>query len=35
MNLEVGWGGMEWIDLGHVMDRWLALVKAIMNLLVP
>ena len=35
MNLEVGYGGMEWIDLAHVMDRWRALVMAVMKLWVP
>jgi hypothetical protein len=27
---EVGWGGMDWIDLAR--DRWWALVNAMMNL---
>jgi hypothetical protein len=25
-------GGMDWIDLAHDRDRWLALVNAVMNL---
>jgi hypothetical protein len=29
---EVGWGGADWIDLAQDRDRWLALVKAVMNL---
>jgi hypothetical protein len=29
---EVGWGGMDWIDLTHYRDQWRALVNAVMNL---
>jgi hypothetical protein len=29
---EVGWDGMDWIDLAQDRDRWRALVNAIMNL---
>jgi hypothetical protein len=32
---EIGWGGMDWIDLAQDMDRWRAFVNTIMNLLVP
>jgi hypothetical protein len=32
---EVGWGGMDWINLAHDRDRWRALVSAVMNLRVP
>jgi hypothetical protein len=36
MNLqEVGWGGMDWIDVAQDRDTWGALVNAIMNLQVP
>jgi hypothetical protein len=29
---EVGWEGMDWIDLAEDRDRWRALVNAVMNL---
>ena len=32
---EVGCGGVEWIELAQVRDRWLLLVTAVMNLRVP
>jgi hypothetical protein len=32
---EVGWGGMDWIDLAQNRNRWRVVVKAVMNLLVP
>jgi hypothetical protein len=32
---EVGWDGMEWIDLAQDRDRLRALVDAEMNLRVP
>jgi hypothetical protein len=28
---EIGWGGVDWIGLAQDMDRWRALVNAIMN----
>jgi len=36
MNIqELGWGGMDGIDLAQVRDSWWALVIAVMDLLVP
>jgi hypothetical protein len=32
---EVGWDGMDWIDVAQDRDRWKALVNAVMNLRVP
>jgi hypothetical protein len=32
---EVGWGGMGWIYLAQDMDKWCALVNAVMNIRVP
>jgi hypothetical protein len=28
---EIGWGGMDWIDLVQNRDRWRALVSTVMN----
>jgi hypothetical protein len=33
--LEIGWGGVDWIGLAQVRDKWRALVNAVMNLRVP
>jgi hypothetical protein len=30
--IEIGWGGMDWIDLAQNMDQWRALANAVMNL---
>jgi hypothetical protein len=32
---EIGWGGMDWIDLDQDRDWWRALVNTVMNLRVP
>jgi hypothetical protein len=32
---EVGWAGMNWIDMAQDRDRWRAVVSAVMNLWVP
>jgi hypothetical protein len=33
--IEIGWGGMDWIDLAWDRDQWRALVNMVMNLQVP
>jgi hypothetical protein len=32
---EIGWDGMEWIDLPQDRDQWRAHVNTVMNLRVP
>jgi hypothetical protein len=32
---EIGWGGMDWIDLAQDWDQRRALVNTVMNLRVP
>jgi hypothetical protein len=33
--IEIGWGGMDWINLAQDSDQWRALVNTVMNLKVP
>jgi hypothetical protein len=32
---EMGWDGVDWIDLAQDRDQWRALVNTVMNLRVP
>jgi hypothetical protein len=32
---EIGWGGMDWMNLAQDRDQWRALVNTVMKLLVP
>jgi hypothetical protein len=32
---ELGWYGMDWIDLAENRDQWRAIVNTVMNLQVP
>jgi hypothetical protein len=32
---ELGYGGMDWIDLAQGRDQWRALVNMVMNFQVP
>jgi hypothetical protein len=32
---EIGWSGMDWIDLEEDWDQWRALVNTMMNFRVP
>jgi hypothetical protein len=32
---EIGWGGMDWIDMAEDRDEWRALVNTVMNFRVP
>jgi hypothetical protein len=32
---EIGWDGMDWIDVAQDKDQWRALVNTMMNLRVP
>jgi hypothetical protein len=32
---EIGWGGMDWIDLAQDMDEWRGLVNTAINPSVP
>jgi hypothetical protein len=36
MNLrEIGWYGVDWIDMAQDRDQWRALVNMVLNLRVP
>jgi hypothetical protein len=36
MNLrEIGWDGMDWIDLAQDRNQWRALMNTVMNLRAP
>jgi hypothetical protein len=36
MNVrDIGWSGMDWIDLAQNGDQWRALVNTVMNFLIP
>jgi hypothetical protein len=28
---EIGWDGMDWVDVGQDRDKWRALVNTVMN----
>jgi hypothetical protein len=32
---EIGWDGMDWIDLAQTRDQWRVFVNTVMNLWVP
>jgi hypothetical protein len=36
MNLrEVGWDGVDWIDMAQDRDQWMAFVNTVFNLRIP
>jgi hypothetical protein len=36
MNLrEIGWNGVDWIDMAQERDQWRALVNTVLNLRDP
>jgi hypothetical protein len=32
---EIGWDGVDWVDLAQDRDHWSAIVNTVMNLRVP
>jgi hypothetical protein len=32
---QIGWDGVDWIELAQVREQWRALVNTVMNLRVP
>jgi hypothetical protein len=35
IKMDLGWGGVDWSYLAQDMDKWRALVNAVMNLRIP
>jgi hypothetical protein len=35
LKREIGWDGMDWIDLAQDRDQWRAFVNTVMNLRIP
>jgi hypothetical protein len=33
--MEIGWNGMDWIDLAEDTDHWRAIVNTVMHIRVP
>jgi hypothetical protein len=32
---EIGWNGVDWIDMAQYRDQWMALANTVLNLWVP
>jgi hypothetical protein len=32
---EIGWDGVDWIDMAHDIDQWRAVMKTVLYLRVP
>jgi hypothetical protein len=32
---EIGWNGVDWMDMAQDSDQWMALVNTVLNLRVP
>jgi hypothetical protein len=32
LDVEIGWDGVDWIDMAHDRDQWRALVNTVLNL---
>jgi hypothetical protein len=32
---EIGWDGVDWIELAQDKDQWMAIVNTVMNLRLP
>jgi hypothetical protein len=35
IKMEIGWGGLGWIDVARDRDNWKGLVNTVMNLWIP